>query len=189
MVRGSDLLEVHGGTAPGRRRSSARWTASRCRTLYQDPCYGVRQLVDIAIRAVSPAINDPTTAVQALDRLHGILRAIADRPDPSGVSLDAAGSARLVVPVPDWNRVFDLAFTEIALYGAGDPQISRKLMAIFDDLSSCVTPDRLAADRLAAPVAPQRGSGPPQPERRPGAHGGPARARLAAGWSLSRSRR
>ena len=115
------------------------------RTLYQDPCYGVRQLVDIAIRAVSPAVNDPTTAVQTLDRLHGILRAIADRPDPSGVSLDSAGSVRLVVPVPGWTRVFDLAFTEIALYGAGDPQISRKLMSIFDDLSSCVTAERLAA--------------------------------------------
>jgi uncharacterized membrane protein len=50
-----------------------------------------------------------------------------------------------VVPVPDWNRVFDLAFTEISLYGAGDPQISRKLISIFDDLSSCVTPDRRAA--------------------------------------------
>ena len=115
------------------------------RTLYQDPCYGVRQLVDIAIRAVSPAINDPTTAVQTLDRLHGILRAIADRPDPSGVYLDSAGAVRLVIPVPDWSRVFDLAFTEIALYGAGDPQISRKLMAIFDDLSTCVTAERLEA--------------------------------------------
>ena len=63
------------------------------RTLYQDPCYGVRQLVDIAIRAVSPAINDPTTAVQSLDRLYGILRAIADRPDPSGVHLDARAAS------------------------------------------------------------------------------------------------
>ena len=115
------------------------------RTLYQDPCYGVRQLVDIAIRAVSPAINDPTTAVQVLDRLHGVLRAIADLPDPSGVYLDSSGSVRLVLPVPDWDRVFDLAFTEIGLYGAGDPQISRKLMAIFDDLSSCVPAERIAA--------------------------------------------
>jgi uncharacterized membrane protein len=145
MVRGSALLEVHDGTTP---KSDQLLKALDClavRTLYQDPCYGVRQLVDIAIRAVSPAINDPTTAVQTLDRLHGILRAIADRPDPSGVYLDSAGAVRLVIPVPDWSRVFDLAFTEIALYGAGDPQISRKLMAIFDDLSTCVTAERLEA--------------------------------------------
>jgi uncharacterized membrane protein len=145
MVRGSDLIEAHGGTVPGTPQLLGALDCFAVRSLYQDPCYGVRQLVDIAIRAVSPAINDPTTAVQTLDRLHGILRAIADRPDPSGVFLDAAGAARLVVPVPDWNRVFDLAFTEIALYGAGDPQISRKLISIFDDLSSCVTPDRRAA--------------------------------------------
>ncbi len=145
MVRGADLLEVHGGTAPGTAQLLGALDCFAVRSLYQDPCYGVRQLVDIAIRAVSPAINDPTTAVQTLDRLHGILRAIANRPDPAGVFLDATGTARLVVPVPDWNRVFDLAFTEISLYGAGDPQISRKLMSIFDDLSSCVAPDRRAA--------------------------------------------
>ncbi len=143
MVRGSDLLEVYGGTAPEAADLLRALDCYAVRTLYQDPCYGVRQLVDIAIRAVSPAVNDPTTAVQTLDRLHGILRAIADRPDPSGVYLDTAGTIRLVLPVPDWDRVFDLAFTEIALYGAGDPQISRKLMAIFDDLLSCVRAERL----------------------------------------------
>ncbi len=145
MVRGSALLEVHDGTAPESDQLLRALDCFAVRTLYQDPSYGVRQLVDIAIRAVSPAINDPTTAVQTLDRLHGILRAISDRPDPSGVYLDSAGSVRLVIPVPDWSRVFDLAFTEIALYGAGDPQISRKLMSIFDDLSTCVTAERLVA--------------------------------------------
>ncbi|HEX4433634.1 MAG TPA: DUF2254 domain-containing protein, partial [Acidimicrobiales bacterium] len=144
MVRGSHLLEVHGGTAPTAAQILGALDCGAVRSLYQDPCYGVRQLVDIAIRAVSPAINDPTTAVQTLDRLHGILRALADRPDPSGLALDAAGAVRVIIPEPDWTRVFDLAFTEIALYGAGDPQISRKLMAIFDDLSGCVEGERLA---------------------------------------------
>jgi uncharacterized membrane protein len=145
MIRGADLLEVHGGTAPEAGQLIRALNCSAVRTLYQDPCYGVRQLVDVAIRALSAAVNDPTTAVQALDRLHGILRAISTRPDPSGVYLDASGSARLVVPVPGWDRVFDLAFTEVGLYGAGDPQISRKLMAIFDDLASCVPAERLPA--------------------------------------------
>ncbi len=44
------------------------------------------------------------------------------------------------MPVPGWDRVFDLAFTEIALYGAGSPQICRKLTAIFDNLSACAPP-------------------------------------------------
>ena len=145
MVQGSQLLELHGGSAPSTAQIFGALDCGAVRSLYQDPCYGVRQLVDIAIRAVSPAINDPTTAVQTLDRLHGTLRAIADRPDPSGLALDAAGTVRVIIPEPDWTRVFDLAFTEIALYGAGDPQISRKLMAIFDDLSACVEGERLAA--------------------------------------------
>ena len=115
------------------------------RTLYQDPSYGVRQLVDIAIRALSAAVNDPTTAVQALDRLHALLRAVAEAPDPSGCYVDGSGVVRLVVPVPGWDRLVALAFTEIAFYGSDAPQISRKLTAIFDDLEECAGPDRTRA--------------------------------------------
>ena len=115
------------------------------RTLYQDPCYGVRQLVDIAIRAVSPAINDPTTAVQALDRLHGILRAIADRPDPSGVYLDTAGTSAWWCRCPAGIGCSTWPSPRSRSTAAGDPQISRKLMAIFDDLPSCVRPERRPA--------------------------------------------
>jgi uncharacterized membrane protein len=118
---------------------------SAVRTLYQDPGYGVRQLVDIAIRALSPAVNDPTTAVQVLDRLHGVMRAVAVRPDPSGMFVDGAGSVRLVAPVPGWDRFVQLAFTEIGLYGSGSPQVTRKLTAIYDDLSACVTAERVGA--------------------------------------------
>ncbi len=142
LTRGADLMEVHGGADPGAPEILRLMDCFAVRSLYQDPCYGIRQLVDIAIRALSAAINDPTTAVQALDRLHGILRAVADRPDPAGAFVDGFDSVRLVVPVPGWDRVFELAFTEVSLFGAGQPQISRKLMAIFDDLSACVTPDR-----------------------------------------------
>ncbi len=118
---------------------------SAVRTMYQDPNYGVRQLVDIAIRALSPAINDPTTAVQSLDRIHGVLRAVAIRPDPSGYYVDDQGSVRLIVPVPGWDRLVELAFTEVALYGSMAPQVTRKLTAIFDDLAARVPPERVPA--------------------------------------------
>ena len=123
LTRGADLIEVHGGTEPETKEIIGTLDCSAVRTLYQDPCYGVRQLVDIAIRALSPAINDPTTTVQVLDRLHGTMSAIADRPDPSGHFVDTSGVVRLVVPEPGWDRVLGLAFTEIGLYGAGAPQI------------------------------------------------------------------
>ena len=142
MPRGSDLLEVHGGTVPGTGDVLATLNLSAVRTLYQDPSYGLRQLVDIACRALSAAVNDPTTAVQSLDRIHGVLRVAAARPDPTGFYHDEAGVVRLIRPVPGWDRLVELAFTEVEVYGSGDPQIPRKLMAIFDDLAACVSPER-----------------------------------------------
>ena len=136
---------MHGGSAPEDREVLATFNCSAVRTLYQDPCYGIRQLVDIAIRALSPAVNDPTTAVQALDRLHALVRAVAVRPDPSGCYVDASDVVRLVVPVPGWDRVVGLAFTEIAFYGSDAPQISRKLTSVFNDLAELVGPDRIGS--------------------------------------------
>jgi uncharacterized membrane protein len=145
VTSGSQLVRVHGGSAPEGREVLTAFNCSAVRTLYQDPCYGIRQLVDIAIRALSPAVNDPTTAVQTLDRLHALVRAVVARPDPSGCYVDASDVVRLVVPVPGWDRVVGLAFTEIALYGSDAPQISRKLTAVFDDLAELVGPDRIGA--------------------------------------------
>ena len=82
VTSGSELVRVHGGSAPDAREVLTAFNCSAVRTVYQDPCYGIRQLVDIAIRALSPAVNDPTTAVQALDRLHALVRAV-DRPSRS----------------------------------------------------------------------------------------------------------
>jgi uncharacterized membrane protein len=147
VPRGFDVIEVLGRpSSPLRPAEVLRAVnTSAVRTMYQDPNYGVRQLVDIAIRALSAAINDPTTAVQSLDRIHGVLRAVATRPDPSGYYVDAEGSVRLIVPVPGWDRLVELALTEIALYGSAAPQVTRKLTAIFDDLAGCVPPERVPA--------------------------------------------
>lgn len=160
VTRGSELFEVHGGSPPGRDAVLATVDSSAVRTLYQDPSYGVRQLVDIACRALSAAVNDPTTALQVLDRLHAILAAVALRPDPSGMYLDATGTVRLVVPNPGWDDLVDLAFTEISLFGSGSPQIPRKLMSVYDDLAASVPADRRESitrhrDWLAAEVSQQ----------------------------------
>jgi uncharacterized membrane protein len=105
-------------------------------------------------------VNDPTTAVQVLDRLHALMRVVAERPNPSGAYVDDAGDVRLVVPNPGWDRLIDLAFTEIALFGSGSPQITRKLMAIYDDLAGLVPEERQGAvarqrDWLSAEVSQQ----------------------------------
>ena len=103
-----------------RLRSSALCTAPRCAPSTRTPSYGVRQLVDIAIRALSQAINDPTTAVRPSTGSTGSCAPSSDRPDPSGVSLDSPVRPAWWSRCSDWTRVFDLAFTEVALYGAGE---------------------------------------------------------------------
>jgi uncharacterized membrane protein len=114
------------------------------RTLYQDTAFGLRQLVDMAEKALSPAINDPTTAVQCLDRLHDLLRRLAVRPLPSGRYGDDAGNLRLIVPQTTWDNYLHLAFDEIRHFGVGSLQIPRRLRAALLDLHSVAPPARRA---------------------------------------------
>ena len=114
------------------------------RTLFQDTAFGLRQLVDMAEKALSPAVNDPTTAVQCLDRLHDLLRRLAVRPLPSGRYGDADGNLRLVVPQPTWDDFVHLAFDEIRHFGIGSLQIPRRLRAALLDLKVAAPPDRQA---------------------------------------------
>jgi uncharacterized membrane protein len=107
------------------------------RTHDLDPAFGVRKLVDIAVRS---AAEDPTTTVEALHRIHDSLRQLAWRPFPSGRHTDAAGELRLIVPVRDWEDFVRLAFEEIRLAGAAQPQIARGLRAVLEDLKT-VAPD------------------------------------------------
>jgi uncharacterized membrane protein len=113
------------------------------RTLDQDVAYGFRMLVDIAERSLAEsAFVDPTTAVQAIDRLHDCLRQMAPRPFPDGIHRDDAGVARLVVRAMTWDAYVDLAFEEIRLAGAGSPQVTRRLQAVLDDLRAVAPADR-----------------------------------------------
>jgi len=110
------------------------------RTFEQDPKYAIRLLVDIAIRALSPAINDPTTAVQALDRIESLLVELAPRhPGPSLV-VDGDGTPRGIVPAPRWAAYVELGLTEIRRYGADSPQIVRRLNALYDRLLAVAGP-------------------------------------------------
>jgi uncharacterized membrane protein len=138
---GDDVLMVYGENDPPRYRELiAGLNLGRSRTLYQDPAYGLRQLVDIAIQALSPAINQPTTAIQVIDRLEDILRRIAARPRLSGCFADSAGQVRLIEAVPSFEDTLDLAFTEITGYGATSPQVVRRLLAAYDVIERGLKP-------------------------------------------------
>jgi uncharacterized membrane protein len=114
------------------------------RTLQQDAAFGLRQLVDVAVRALSPGTNDPTTAVQALDRLHDLLRRLVDRHIPSPERRDDAGNLRLVLPRPGWNEYVELAVDEIRLAGAEQIQVGRRLRHMLEDLLSVAPANRQA---------------------------------------------
>jgi uncharacterized membrane protein len=115
-------------------------------TLDQDVSYGIRLLVDIAERSLSESpFQDPTTAVQAIDRLHDVLRQLVRRPFPDGRHRDAEGTVRLIVPSMSWDEFVLLAFEEIRLAGAGSPQVSRRLRAALADLRSIAPPERIAS--------------------------------------------
>ena len=113
-------------------------------TLEEDVAYGVRLLVDIAERSLADSpFQDPTTAVQAIDRLHDILRQLARRPFPDGRHRDEAGELRLTVRTMSWEAYVQLAFNEIRMAGAGSPQVARRLKAALTDLKSIVPPERV----------------------------------------------
>jgi uncharacterized membrane protein len=104
------------------------------RTLEQDPMYAFRVIVDIASKALSPAINDPTTAVLAIDQIHHLLRAVGSRNLAEGHIKDRTGQVRLVYRTPDWDDFVHLAVTEIRQYGRESIQIMRRLRAMLENL-------------------------------------------------------
>jgi uncharacterized membrane protein len=106
----------------------------RERTLEQDPAFAFRIIVDIASKALSPAINDPTTAVLALDQIHILLREVGSRRLDAGIVQDASGNVRLVYRTPNWEDFVALAVTEIRQFGGNSTQVTRRMRAMLEDL-------------------------------------------------------
>ncbi len=117
------------------------------RTFEQDPKYAIRLVVDIAIRALSPAINDPTTAVQALDQIEDLLIRLGHRQLDIGKYRDDQGELRLVVPFPTWDDFLRLALDEIRYCGASSVQVMRRMNALINNLVEVLPATRHAALR------------------------------------------
>lgn len=118
------------------------------RTMTQDAAFGIRQIVDIAERALSPGTNDPTTALQALDQVHDLLRRLAVRRIPSPFRLGPEGEVLLHLPRPGWDNYVALGIDEIRQYGQGSIQIARRLRHLLLDIASVApVPRRAAIDR------------------------------------------
>jgi uncharacterized membrane protein len=117
------------------------------RTIEQDPLFAFRILVDIALKALSPAINDPTTAVCAIDQIHRLLRVVGRRQLRGDVIVDGLGQPRVIYRRPDWDDFVNISCNEIRFSGAGQTQVARRLRAMFDDLMSILPAHRAGALR------------------------------------------
>lgn len=106
------------------------------RTFEQDPKYSIRILVDIAIRALSPAVNDPTTAVQAIDQIEDLLRRLIRKDLDSAHIRDSQGDLRLILLLPSWEDYLALAFDEIRQFGANSIQVVRRLRSALSGLAA-----------------------------------------------------
>lgn len=131
------------GTAPTAEQIVTHFVLGHERTMYQDPRLALRQLVDIAIRALSPAVNDPTTAAQAVDRITDMVATVVHLPDPLAWYADQRGVARLHCGHAELERLLVLAYSEVIRYGADSPQIIRRLRSAFDLLEPIARADML----------------------------------------------
>lgn len=110
------------------------------REMWQDVSFGIRQLVDIADRALSSGVNDPTTAVQCIDELHRVLRRLVQRQSPSPYIADDEGTVRIVHHPQSIDAHIRLAVEEIAHYAVDAVPVPERLLGMLDDLAQASDP-------------------------------------------------
>jgi uncharacterized membrane protein len=139
------LFALYGGAAAiDDRKLRATVAFGPERTMEQDPMFAFRILVDIALKALSPAINDPTTAVLALDQVHRLLRAAGKRALHAEEIADETARRRVIFRTPNWEDYVRVAFTEIRACGASNVQVARRLRAMIDNLVASLPKHRHA---------------------------------------------
>ena len=158
---GDLLFEVYGrfGPADAAERALRGLVALGLeRTIEQDPAFALRVMVDVASKALSPAINDPTTAAQVLDYLGDSLRVIGETDRSAPAWQPGAAKRGVVIPVRCWEDFLSLGITEIREFGSSSIQVLRRVRAVLEKLLQEVRPENRAAvkaeiERLDATVA------------------------------------
>jgi uncharacterized membrane protein len=134
VAAGDPLFRTYGSATVPAERLTESVAVGQERTIEQDPTFAFRILVDIASKGLSPAINDPTTAVLVIDQIHHLLRNVGGRRLDNGRVCDEAGKLRLLYRTPDWEDFVQLAVTEIRQFGATSIQVTRRLRAMLENL-------------------------------------------------------
>lgn len=129
---GEPLFRLYGNRLPDEITVRSFVALGPERTIEQDSTFAFRIIVDIGIKALSKAINDPTTAVLAIDQLQRLLCFVGRRHLLGDAVLDSSDKLRLIVRTPDWEDFVELTFCEIRYYGAENFQIARRLRAVIE---------------------------------------------------------
>jgi len=181
VVSGDVLAEIHAAGTPSAKTVAAVESAFRIgpeRSLVADPAFPIRQLADIALRALSPSLNDPTTAENALGAVTELLIRARDRPQSHRAVTDDAGVVRLVLLTEDIDGLVRLAFAQVCAQVGDDPTLALRLLGLLERIggTEATRQAHLLAERY-------EGSGAPAEER--------ARVRAAAptrgAWSEGRT--
>jgi len=143
IARENPLFRIYQGGAGLRENALLKSVAFGLeRTMEQDPTFVFRIILDVASKGLSPGINDPTTAVLAIDQLHHLLRDVGNRRMDEGIVRDAEGRLRLVYRTPNWEDFVQLAVTELRHYGRESIQIARRLRAMLENLIQTMPEER-----------------------------------------------
>jgi uncharacterized membrane protein len=130
VVEGTPVLELS-STATISKKDQKKLLScvslGRQRTVEQDAAFGFQQLVDMAVKALSPGINDPTTACMCIDYLGALLTRLASRdiPDPHRVR---DGALRVIAPAPDFGDLTALAFNAIVRNSRGSIEVLARVL-------------------------------------------------------------
>jgi uncharacterized membrane protein len=145
VTQGSPVLELVGKHPIGAEELKELGKHVRLspeRSLDRDLGFGLRQLVDIAARALSTGINDPATAVQVIDQLHELMRILSDRRLGTATLRDERDIVRIRWNIPSWEELTGISLNELRLYGQGSVHVMRRLRALVVDLISMVPESR-----------------------------------------------
>lgn len=127
---------------------SAAVAAGFERTNVQDVGFGFRQLVDVAARALSPGINDPTTAVHVVGHLSVLLCRLAERNLGAEHLTDEDGQVRVVIVLPELRDFLELGMNQIRRYGAADSTVVERLLDLLRELTCCDRQGRYRSEIL-----------------------------------------
>ena len=144
LQEGAPVADLHGGDMTDAAVLGGI-AAGPERTFGQDPMFAFRLLADIGLRALSPAVNDPATAVQVLDTIESLLLALASRDLDVAEVADDAGTVRVVLALPSWNDYLQIALDDLIESSSQSPMVLLRARALLSRLQNAAPPQRKPA--------------------------------------------